>query len=62
MRSCGCCAHFIKVENFEHLKGLCDRLDYRVTTDSGRRCREFKRIRNKRPRNRKLTWEDVRDV
>ena len=22
MKSCGCCAHFIKVENFEHLKGF----------------------------------------
>ena len=61
MRSCGCCKHFIKIENTSYLKGLCDKLDYRVCTDSGRRCLMFKRRRNSRPRKRKITWEDVND-
>lgn len=46
VKSCGNCAHWIKLQK---IKGLCEKFDYGwANSDSGAKCKSHKRIKYKR--------------
>ena len=45
-RSCGKCQYFVKIKNqLVGNSGLCERIDSRVDSDHGHKCKKFKALK-----------------
>lgn len=55
MKNCGNCRWFVKITNWnmKYKSGICDMLDYNSSTDSGRKCSDWKGIKYNRLKEKK---------
>lgn len=55
MKRCGNCAYYVHIRSWENPGGICDKFDWRIGMNSGRKCPDHKPIKYDRKKTKSDT-------